>query len=153
MLHIDRPYLRPCTSTRRLRRCRHPPSPSPHAPRWSTQFKQRLSQKVVGRFRGGFDGHDAARVAAWLAEAGVNFIEIPGGNFESTAWFGDGASEGTRAHEAHFFDFARTEKPSIQRSFNTPPIVTGGFRSGQITSIQKPLLFFLSAHRRRCRRE
>ena len=85
--------------------------------------------------RGGFDLSDSERVARWLDEAGVDLIEISGGNYEQSAMMGDagdngpagvGAQSRTAAREAYFLAFA----PRIRACLTTAKLmVTGGFRS------------------------
>lgn len=74
--------------------------------------------------RGGFDEDDALCVLSWLAEAGVDLVEISGGSYESKAMFDlDGSS--TSQREAYFLDFARRARAAV----DVPLMVTGGFRS------------------------
>lgn len=81
----------------------------------------------------GFAFEESLRVAAWLADEGVDLLEISGGSYEQPRMMAlDGLerpveplSGSTRAREAYFLDFARA-----MRSGRTPPLmVTGGFRT------------------------
>lgn len=83
--------------------------------------------------RGGFDEEDSVRVAAWLAEAGCDLIEISGGNYEQPRMFdmdrldplSDTRRESTRKREAYFLDFV----PKLRAATDLPLMITGGFRS------------------------
>jgi len=84
--------------------------------------------------KGGFAFEDSRTVAAWLADAGIDLLEISGGSYEQPRMMnlaGLEASEApalpasTQAREAYFLDFA-----SALLAARTPPLmVTGGFRS------------------------
>ena len=82
--------------------------------------------------RGGFDAEDSERVARWLDEAGVDLIEISGGNYEQAAMMGDDGSEQSAARrrtaerEAYFLDSAPRIAAALSRA---KLMVTGGFRS------------------------
>jgi 2,4-dienoyl-CoA reductase-like NADH-dependent reductase (Old Yellow Enzyme family) len=85
--------------------------------------------------RGGFSFEDSQIVVRWLDEAGVDLIEISGGNYEQPSMmklegmepaFDPTISASTRAREAYFLKFA----PEIRRSLSRAKLmVTGGFRS------------------------
>ncbi len=84
--------------------------------------------------RGGFAFEDSLQVAQWLEEAGVDLIEISGGNYEQPKLLGiEGMEEeakqnvapSTAAREAYFVDFALAMQEKVQ----IPLMVTGGFRS------------------------
>lgn len=79
--------------------------------------------------QGGFDFEDAVVVAERLADAGVDLLEISGGNYEQPSMMGlpggPPMRASTRLREAYFLDFARA-----MMAGKTPPLmVTGGFRS------------------------
>lgn len=81
--------------------------------------------------KGGFAFEDSLIVAGWLAEAGVDLLEISGGTYEQPQMVGsDGVKAGdekaasTIAREAYFLDFAR----AMLKSKTPPLMVTGGFR-------------------------
>lgn len=80
--------------------------------------------------RGGFEPDDAARVAGWLAEEGIDLLEISGGTYERLRFFEEGEAAGeaasTRAREAYFLDYAQTIRGELGA---VPLAVTGGFRS------------------------
>ncbi|MEM1348797.1 MAG: NADH:flavin oxidoreductase/NADH oxidase family protein [Myxococcota bacterium] len=82
--------------------------------------------------RGGFDHEDSLRVAKWLDEDGVDFIEVSGGNYESTAFLGaDGSgtlSQGTRDREAYFKVYAK----EIADAVDAPIMLTGGLRTARV---------------------
>jgi 2,4-dienoyl-CoA reductase-like NADH-dependent reductase (Old Yellow Enzyme family) len=84
--------------------------------------------------RGGFDAQDSITVAGWLEEAGIDVLEISGGNYENPRFMNlkgtqDDANAGVRKstvkREAYFLDFAA----QLRESTKTPLLVTGGFRS------------------------
>lgn len=81
---------------------------------------------------GGFMFEDAITLAGWLAEDGVDLLEISGGSYEQVSFMGQpgGAPQqkaSTRQREAYFLDFARALLDGT-----TPPLmVTGGFRSAE----------------------
>ena len=73
--------------------------------------------------RGGFEEDEALEVVRWLADAGVDLLEISGGTYETPALLGLSAS--TRAREVYFLDFARR----VRACTRMPLMVTGGFRT------------------------
>jgi 2,4-dienoyl-CoA reductase-like NADH-dependent reductase (Old Yellow Enzyme family) len=84
--------------------------------------------------KGGFDLPDCLRVAGWLAEEGIDLLEISGGTYEQPQLFGHAgraasAAEpqrsSTRRREAYFLEYAR----EIRGAVHLPLMVTGGFRS------------------------
>lgn len=83
--------------------------------------------------RGGFDQGDSAAVAGWLEEAGVDLIEISGGNYEQPRMIdferkdplAAGKRDSTRRREAYFLDFV----PMLRARTKVPVMVTGGFRT------------------------
>jgi 2,4-dienoyl-CoA reductase-like NADH-dependent reductase (Old Yellow Enzyme family) len=84
--------------------------------------------------KGGFTLEDCTEVAHWLAEAGVDLLEISGGTYEQPRMFEhDGMAEtadrpqreSTRRREAYFLEYAS----AIQARARLPLMVTGGFRS------------------------
>jgi len=77
--------------------------------------------------RGGFAEADAAQVVEWLNAESVDFVELSGGSYESSAMMGnstDGRMEptSTQKREAYFLDFV----PQIAASASMPVMVTGG---------------------------
>jgi len=82
--------------------------------------------------QGGFSNDESAQVARWLADLGVDLLEISGGNYEQMAVIGRLGSdeerkrESTRRREAYFLEYARLIQ---QAAPDLPLIVTGGFRS------------------------
>ena len=76
--------------------------------------------------KGGFDIADSEQVVDWLNAEAVDFVEISGGSYESSAMMGnseDGRVESsTEKRELFFFDFAKR----ISRTANMPLMVTGG---------------------------
>ena len=78
--------------------------------------------------RGGFDIEDSEQVVDWLNGEAVDFVEISGGSYESSAMMGnseDGRVESsTEKRELFFFDFAKR----ISATAKMPLMVTGGVR-------------------------
>ncbi len=75
--------------------------------------------------RGGFDVGDAKQVVQWLNGEAVDFVEISGGSYESSAMMGvsaDGRVSSTMERELYFFDFAK----EISGVAQMPLMVTGG---------------------------
>lgn len=81
----------------------------------------------------GFAFEESLRVAEWLAEEGVDLLEVSGGSYEQPRMMAmDGLeapdqpkAASTRAREAYFLDFAKA-----MLSAKTPLLmVTGGFRT------------------------
>lgn len=84
--------------------------------------------------RGGFAFEDSLQVAQWLAEAGIDLLEISGGNYEQPKLLGIEGMEGeekqniapsTARREAYFVEFAL----AMQEKVTVPLMVTGGFRT------------------------
>ncbi|WP_420466725.1 NADH:flavin oxidoreductase/NADH oxidase family protein [Panacagrimonas sp.] len=84
--------------------------------------------------KGGFDSDECLHVVRWLHEAGVDLLEISGGNYEQLQMLGSGEGEGTdgsvvrestRKREAYFLEFAQKIRPVC----DIPLMITGGFRS------------------------
>jgi len=76
--------------------------------------------------KGGFDVGDATQVVDWLGEQAVDFVEISGGTYESSAMMGESAdgrvSQSTVKREAFFLEFAE----QIATAATMPIMVTGG---------------------------
>jgi 2,4-dienoyl-CoA reductase-like NADH-dependent reductase (Old Yellow Enzyme family) len=78
--------------------------------------------------RGGVSTEEALGTVRWLADEGVDLIELSGGTFEQASMVGrDGSapSERTRRREAYFLAFAE----QARNHCHAPLMVTGGFRS------------------------
>lgn len=73
--------------------------------------------------RGGFSDEESLDVIQALSEAGIDLIEISGGNYESPEMFS--SKQSTREREAYFLDFAEKARNRV----STVLAVTGGFRS------------------------
>ncbi|MDG6460225.1 NADH:flavin oxidoreductase/NADH oxidase family protein [Glaesserella parasuis] len=73
--------------------------------------------------KGGFDETDSIQVVQEMAELGIDFIEISGGNYENLEMLSTKASSQKR--EAFFLDYAEKARAVC----NAPLIITGGFRS------------------------
>jgi 2,4-dienoyl-CoA reductase-like NADH-dependent reductase (Old Yellow Enzyme family) len=83
--------------------------------------------------KGGFSHEDCLRVVGWLDEAGVDLLELSGGNYEQPSMGGAESDTdvlpvkaSTRAREAYFLAYAESVRRAVR---NTPLMVTGGFRS------------------------
>jgi 2,4-dienoyl-CoA reductase-like NADH-dependent reductase (Old Yellow Enzyme family) len=85
--------------------------------------------------QGGFSKEESARVAGWLAERGLDLLEISGGTYEQMALLGrddvsaEAKAESTRQREAYFLEYARDIRRSAR---GLPLMVTGGFRTPQL---------------------
>ncbi len=84
--------------------------------------------------KGGFAFDECLLVVEWLNDAGIDLLEISGGNYEQPRMMGlegmepafeDGLSQSTKAREAYFISYAE----KISAVVKTPLMVTGGFRS------------------------
>ena len=83
--------------------------------------------------KGGFDDDESAMVAKWLEEAGVDLIEVSGGNYEQPRMIDftrkdpldAGKRDSTKRREAYFLDFV----PKLRAKVSIPVMVTGGFRT------------------------
>jgi 2,4-dienoyl-CoA reductase-like NADH-dependent reductase (Old Yellow Enzyme family) len=83
--------------------------------------------------KGGFSDDESSVVAKWLEEAGVDLIEVSGGNYEQPQMIGferkdplaDQRRESTVKREAYFLDFV----PKLREQVSIPVMVTGGFRT------------------------
>ena len=86
--------------------------------------------------KGGFALDECIAVVGMLETAGIDLVEISGGNYEQPALLGIEGLEpvyqdeaavkaSTRAREAYFLNYAT----AIRKNCNIPLMVTGGFRS------------------------
>jgi 2,4-dienoyl-CoA reductase-like NADH-dependent reductase (Old Yellow Enzyme family) len=80
--------------------------------------------------RGGFTIEEAMDVARALEAAGIDLLEVSGGNYESPAMAGSGEllrkqRASSREREAYFLEYARR----IRAVTKTPILLTGGMRS------------------------
>lgn len=75
--------------------------------------------------KGGFTPEEAFDVVAMLETAGIDLLELSGGNYESLALLGLDAKVSTRTREAYFLEYARTARTRTK----VPIMLTGGFRS------------------------
>jgi 2,4-dienoyl-CoA reductase-like NADH-dependent reductase (Old Yellow Enzyme family) len=87
--------------------------------------------------KGGFDFDDSLTVAKWLANAGVDLLEISGGTYEQPRLLNlDGVepieeqslARSTLAREAYFVDFAK----AMREELAMPIMVTGGLRRREV---------------------
>jgi len=82
--------------------------------------------------KGGFSNEDAAQVASWLCERGLDLLEISGGTYEQMAILGhlgeddEKKAESTKRREAYFLDYAKNIRKAAR---DVPLMVTGGFRT------------------------
>ncbi|MBI2568864.1 MAG: NADH:flavin oxidoreductase/NADH oxidase family protein [Candidatus Schekmanbacteria bacterium] len=83
---------------------------------------------------GGFTENDSLEVVRALAAAGIDLIEVSGGNYEAPAMTGHGVRPSTLAREAYFLDFAAQVRGAVA----VPVGVTGGFRTapGMLAAIR-----------------
>jgi 2,4-dienoyl-CoA reductase-like NADH-dependent reductase (Old Yellow Enzyme family) len=84
--------------------------------------------------KGGFSFEECLEVIEWLNGAGIDLLEISGGNYEQPSMMGiegiepvfeEAVRQSTRAREAYFIQYA--EKAA--RVARMPLMVTGGFRT------------------------
>ncbi len=99
-----------------------------------SQFALSVKLNSADFQKGGFAFEDSQTVAGWLADDGVDLIEISGGTYEQPRLLGiegmepveqPGVKASTLAREAYFVDFALAMKDAVK----VPLMVTGGFRS------------------------
>jgi 2,4-dienoyl-CoA reductase-like NADH-dependent reductase (Old Yellow Enzyme family) len=83
--------------------------------------------------KGGFTHEECLQVAHWLDEAGLDLLELSGGNYEQPSMTGVGlevdpipVKETTRRREAYFLAYAESVRRVMRR---TRVMLTGGFRS------------------------
>lgn len=74
--------------------------------------------------KSGFDEDESVAVLKAVADAGADWVEISGGNYEAPVMI-DGVKESTKKREAYFLDYAAKAK----KASNVPLVITGGFRS------------------------
>ena len=84
--------------------------------------------------KGGFSPSECVDVAGWLADAGVDLLEISGGSYEQPAMedlqglearYEETKRASTIAREAYFISYAE----EIRKAVSIPMMVTGGFRT------------------------
>lgn len=84
--------------------------------------------------RGGFDEDESLQVVRWLSDAGLDLLELSGGNYEQMSMVGLGddapatgraVAASTAALEAYFLAFAERARPQVRM----PLMITGGMRS------------------------
>ncbi|MEO1043271.1 MAG: NADH:flavin oxidoreductase/NADH oxidase family protein [Pseudomonadota bacterium] len=84
--------------------------------------------------KGGLTTEDSLTICEWLAERGVDLLEISGGNYEQPAMmdlsgieqrYEEGKRESTKSREAYFLTFAE----AVRKRSQLPLMVTGGFRT------------------------
>lgn len=79
--------------------------------------------------KGGFSPEESLQVAQWIGAAGVDFLELSGGTFETpTAYEHRARRDSTIKREAFFLSYAARVKDKL----NIPVMVTGGFRSARV---------------------
>ena len=104
--------------------------------RTSADFAVTVKLNTSDFQKGGFAPEDARQVVHWLAEDGVDLIELSGGTYEQPKMLEfEGLQPAqkikvrtsTRVREAFFLDFAA----ELKRHVAVPLMVTGGFRSAR----------------------
>lgn len=83
--------------------------------------------------KGGLTEDESFQVVDWLGEAGIDLLEVSGGNYESQSMVGrdenmvqvSKKAASTIAREAYFLEFAARLHPRVK----VPLMVTGGFRT------------------------
>jgi 2,4-dienoyl-CoA reductase-like NADH-dependent reductase (Old Yellow Enzyme family) len=74
--------------------------------------------------KGGFSEEDSLQVITWLAEAGVDLVEVSGGTYEAPAMTG-AQRKSTEEREGYFLAFVEAVRAKVA----VPLAVTGGFRT------------------------
>lgn len=78
--------------------------------------------------RGGFTEEESMQVLETIDKAGIDLIEISGGNYENPVIFkGGNVRESSKKREAYFLDYADKARQLVK----APIVVTGGFRSAK----------------------
>ncbi|MEZ4384550.1 MAG: NADH:flavin oxidoreductase/NADH oxidase family protein [Nannocystaceae bacterium] len=75
--------------------------------------------------KGGFTEEESRQVIRWLAEDGVDLVEVSGGTYEAPAMTGSARKQSTREREGYFLDFVA----QMRQEVDVPLAVTGGFRT------------------------
>lgn len=75
--------------------------------------------------KGGFSEEESLDVICELEKAGVDLLEISGGNYESPAMVGEVVKDSTKKREAYFIDFAT----KVRAKSKIPLMLTGGVRT------------------------
>jgi 2,4-dienoyl-CoA reductase-like NADH-dependent reductase (Old Yellow Enzyme family) len=75
--------------------------------------------------KGGFTEEESMQVIQWLAEAGIDLVEVSGGTYEAPAMTGLKVKESTKAREGYFLAFVE----KLRQEVDVPLAVTGGFRT------------------------
>jgi len=78
--------------------------------------------------QGAFTEDESMQVIQWLAEDGIDMIEISGGTYERAAMVGVGAKESTLKREAYFADFV----DRLRKQSTVPLMLTGGLRTAKV---------------------
>lgn len=74
--------------------------------------------------KGGLDNEESLDVALALAAAGIDLLEVSGGNYEAPAMTGV-VADSTRRREAYFLEYAE----ALRARSDVPLMLTGGVRS------------------------
>jgi 2,4-dienoyl-CoA reductase-like NADH-dependent reductase (Old Yellow Enzyme family) len=90
------------------------------------QFPVTIKLNSADFQRGGFTEEESMAAVDALAAAGIDLIEISGGNYESPAMTGFKQKASTQEREAYFLEYAEKVRARVR----VPLVVTGGFRSG-----------------------
>lgn len=78
--------------------------------------------------KGGLTEEESLEVIAALVDAGIDLVEVSGGNYEAPVMTGAmGQRDSTKAREAYFLSFAE----ALRKRVDVPLAVTGGFRTAQ----------------------
>jgi 2,4-dienoyl-CoA reductase-like NADH-dependent reductase (Old Yellow Enzyme family) len=62
--------------------------------------------------KGGFTTDESLEIIQLMEEAGVDLLEVSGGNYESAAMFG---ALSTQKREAYFLDFAKQARANLSK--------------------------------------
>jgi 2,4-dienoyl-CoA reductase-like NADH-dependent reductase (Old Yellow Enzyme family) len=84
--------------------------------------------------KGGFTEDESRQVIRWLAEDGIDHVEVSGGTYEAPAMTGRKRKQSTVEREGYFLDFVAQVRAEVE----VPLAVTGGFRTagGMIAALE-----------------
>ncbi len=97
--------------------------------------------------KGGFSEDDSIQVITWLAEAGVDLVEVSGGTYEAPAMTG-AQRRSSEEREGYFLAFVEAVRAKVA----VPLAITGGFRtaSGMAAPIREGAVDLVGLARALC---
>lgn len=80
--------------------------------------------------KGGFSDEESMQVVEMLANLGIDFVELSGGNYENVVFMEKHYfKESTRLREAFFIDYVtKLRKRLLEKNISFPIMLSGGFR-------------------------